>query len=201
MKMKPIIICLSGKRKCGKDFVANLLANRLEENGYKVIIYGISYPLKEEYAQLNGVNAERLKNDMEYKEIYRQDMITWSEQIRNNDCGYFCRKVLARANSTDVLIVTDCRRLSDIEFFKMHCSSHLRLLRIEASLPIREMRGFVFVKGIDDQMTECGLDEYTNWDIVISNDVQIVNEILPHDLDECLTRLCSDIHQLLLNRR
>ncbi|VIO97974.1 phosphomevalonate kinase, putative [Brugia malayi] len=199
--MTPVVICLSGKRKCGKDFVGSLLANRLERIGYKVIICGISYPLKEEYAQLNGIDAERLKYDAQYKEIYRQDMISWGEGIRSNDSGYFCRKVLAKANSVDVLIVTDCRRLSDVEFFKIHCGPRLRLLRIETTLPVREMRGFVFIKGIDDQMTECGLDDYTDWDIVITNDVQIVNGILPTNLEECLTDLSFEISQLLLSRK
>ncbi|KAK6107638.1 Phosphomevalonate kinase family protein [Brugia pahangi] len=199
--MTPVVICLSGKRKCGKDFVGSLLANRLERIGYKVIVCGISYPLKEEYAQLNGIDAERLKYDAQYKEIYRQDMISWGERIRSNDSGYFCRKVLAKANSVDVLIVTDCRRLSDVEFFKIHCGPRLRLLRIETTLPVREMRGFVFIKGIDDQMTECGLDDYADWDIVITNDVQIVNGILPTNLEECLTDLSFEISQLLLSRK
>uniref|UniRef100_A0A2K6W7T0 Phosphomevalonate kinase n=1 Tax=Onchocerca volvulus TaxID=6282 RepID=A0A2K6W7T0_ONCVO len=196
-----VVICLSGKRKCGKDFVGNLLANRLKEIGDKVIIYGISYPLKEEYAQLNGIDAERLKYDMQYKELYRQDMIAWGEKIRNDDSGYFCRKVLAKANSTDILIVPDCRRLSDVEFFKMHCNSHLRLLRVESTLSMREMRGFVFIKGIDDQMTECGLDEYTKWDVVITNDIQVMDGKLPLNLDECITHFCFEIHQLLLNQK
>ncbi|VDO50615.1 unnamed protein product, partial [Brugia timori] len=110
-------------------------------------------------------------------------------------------KVLAKANSVDVLIVTDCRRLSDVEFFKIHCGPRLRLLRVETTLPVREMRGFVFIKGIDDQMTECGLDDYTDWDIVITNDVQIVNGILPTNLEECLTDLSFEISQLLLSRK
>lgn len=74
------------------------------------------------------------------------------------------------------------------------------MLRVETTLPVREMRGFVFVKGIDDQMTECGLDEYSDWDVIITNDIQIVNGILPLNLDECLTRFCSEIRQMLLNR-
>ncbi|KAM3717617.1 Phosphomevalonate kinase [Dirofilaria immitis] len=200
-EMKSLVICLSGKRKSGKDFVGNLLANRLKGIGYKVIIYGVSYPLKEEYAQLNSIDAERLKYDMQYKEIYRQDMIIWAEKIRKDDPGYFCKKVLVKADLADVLIVPDCRRLSDIEFFKTHCGSRLRLLRVESTLSMREMRGFVFTRGIDDKMTECDLDEYTDWDVIVANNVQIVNEKLPVNLDECLTRLCSEIHQLMLNQK
>lgn len=88
---KPVVICFSGKRKSGKDFVANLLANRLERLDYEVVVCGVSHPLKEEYAQLYDVDAERLKFDMAYKERYRADMIAWGERIRNEDPGYFCR--------------------------------------------------------------------------------------------------------------
>lgn len=63
------------------------------------------------------------------------------------------------------------------------------------------MRGFVFVKGIDDQITECGLDEYTGWDVILTNDIQIADGTLPLNLDKCLTRLCSEIHQLLQNEK
>lgn len=76
-----------------------------------------------------------------------------------------------------------------------------RLLRVETTLTVRKMRGYNFVKGIDDQMTECGLDDYTDWDVVIMNDIEIVDEILPPNLDECLTCLCFEIRQLLLNEK
>lgn len=66
---------------------------------------------------------------------------------------------------------------------------------------MREMRGFVFIKGIDDQMTECGLDEYTKWDVVITNDIQVMDGKLPLNLDECITHFCFEIHQLLLNQK
>ncbi|VDN02881.1 unnamed protein product [Thelazia callipaeda] len=196
---RPAVICLSGKRKCGKDFVANLIAKRLEGIGCRVIVCGVSHPLKEEYAELNGIDGERLKSDLLYKEIYRRDMIIWSEKLRENDAGYFCRKVLARCDSFDVIIVPDCRRLSDIEFFKVNCGSRIRLVRIECALPIRKKRGFEFIEGIDDQITECGLDEYDGWDIIINNDIPTVNESLPSTLETFLTRLSCEIIKMLGN--
>ncbi|VDN26419.1 unnamed protein product [Gongylonema pulchrum] len=88
----PVVICVSGKRRSGKDFLANLLADRLKHRGcYEVLICGISYPLKEEYAELNGMDAERLKFDASFKEHHRADMVRWGEEIRANDPDYFCR--------------------------------------------------------------------------------------------------------------
>lgn len=195
--MKPVVICLSGKRRCGKDFVANLLERRLSEFGYAVVVCGISYPLKEEYAELMGVDATRLKYDLLYKEKYRQQMVDWSEKIRNEDSSYFCRKVLANLGQADVLIVPDCRRLSDINFFKTHCDTRLRQIRIESTLSVRKKRGFEFVAGIDDQATECDLDGYDKWDIVIPNDIQIEDGDLPPQLNEILTLVCHEVRILL----
>ncbi|KHJ96513.1 putative phosphomevalonate kinase [Oesophagostomum dentatum] len=67
----------------------------------------------------------------------------------------------------DIVIISDCRRPTDIEYFQ----SNYRTLtvRIEASLVERERRGFVFVEGIDDMPSECGLDEFIH-DMTIVND-------------------------------
>uniref|UniRef100_A0A914RWJ1 Phosphomevalonate kinase n=1 Tax=Parascaris equorum TaxID=6256 RepID=A0A914RWJ1_PAREQ len=90
-QMRPAVVCFSGKRKSGKDFICALLAERLTSEGLEVAIRGVSYPLKEEYAMLNNLDAELLKSDATYKEIYRQKMVEWGENIRRKDPAYFCR--------------------------------------------------------------------------------------------------------------
>lgn len=97
-----LIIGLSGKRKSGKDFVAARLADhirdrlttRLERFGYDkvyVSVVGVSYSLKEEYAELHALDASRLKFDCTYKEAVRKEMVEYGEAIRRQDPGYFCR--------------------------------------------------------------------------------------------------------------
>jgi len=79
-----LIICISGKRKSGKDYVAHNLAKTLlkSEGGEgvagrcRVFLCGISHPLKEEYAKLHKLDHERLKSDDRYKEEYRQEMVS-----------------------------------------------------------------------------------------------------------------------------
>lgn len=87
------VICLSGKRKSGKDFVALKLAKAIQNccDESQVAISGISYPLKEEFAKLNQMDFERLKSHDEYKERVRKEMVEYGEQIRAKDPSYFCR--------------------------------------------------------------------------------------------------------------
>lgn len=88
-----LVICFSGKRKSGKDYVCNKFRDMLQANGIKAEIRGVSYPLKEEYARLHvdDLDVERLKSDGEYKEKYREDMVEFGDKIRNEDSGYWCR--------------------------------------------------------------------------------------------------------------
>jgi phosphomevalonate kinase len=86
-----VVFCFSGKRKSGKDYICSRLQNQLESRGFRTVIRGISYPLKEEYAQLYKLDAEKLKFDYEYKELVRKSMVEFGEQVRAKDSSYFCR--------------------------------------------------------------------------------------------------------------
>lgn len=88
---RPIIFCFSGKRKTGKDFICSRLQERLDSKDVRSVIRGISYPLKEEYARIHKLDAERLKFDYNYKELARKSMVEFGEEIRRRDPHYFCR--------------------------------------------------------------------------------------------------------------
>lgn len=55
------------------------------------VIIKISGPIKNHWAQTLNLDLDKLMSDGEYKEKYRSDMIKWSEDIRKQDYGYFCR--------------------------------------------------------------------------------------------------------------
>lgn len=165
---QPLVICFSGKRKCGKDYICARLKNIFEDEGLKVIIQGISYPLKQEFASLHNLDFEKLKTDGPYKEIYRKEMNAWGESVRSKKPYYFCRQVADSILDADVLIISDCRRLTDIEYFQSRFRN-LRLIRVVSDPTIRELRGFRYTTGIDDQDTECALDNFMEWDYIIEN--------------------------------
>ncbi|PIK62185.1 putative phosphomevalonate kinase-like [Apostichopus japonicus] len=162
-----IIYVFSGKRKSGKDFVTMLLQKRF---GSRSIILRLSGPLKEQYAKQHNLDYNRLLDATEYKEQHRAAMIKWGEEMRKKDKGYFCRLAIREAeNHHDVWIISDARRKSDIEYFKKEYPKQMVTVRVEADLEIRIRRGLVPTKGIDDAPSECGLDKYSPWDVMIRN--------------------------------
>lgn len=108
-----VLLLISGKRKSGKDFLSNLLMERLSIR-WKTVVVGLSHSLKEEYASINGqcwnycenvivntysviierltgLNYSELITSGDYKERYRREMIEWGEEIRKTDPAYFVR--------------------------------------------------------------------------------------------------------------
>lgn len=116
-----------------------------------------------------------------YKELYRKDMIAWSEAIRKQDPEYFCK--LATSEGCDpIWLVCDARRESDMQYFKQNHGEHLLTVRVVASKQVREERGWVYNKEVDDSSSECGLDNF-KCDLTINN-TSTCESTLMHQLQE-----------------
>ncbi|XP_034865589.1 phosphomevalonate kinase isoform X2 [Mirounga leonina] len=161
-----LVLLVSGKRKSGKDFVAEALRSRLGADLCAVL--RLSSPLKERYAQEHGLDFQRLLGASVYKEAYRRDMIRWGEEKRQADPGFFCRKVVEGV-SQPVWLVSDTRRASDIQWFREAYGAVTQTVRVVALEQSRQQRGWVFTAGVDDAESECGLDNFGAFDWVIEN--------------------------------
>ncbi|XP_023657176.1 phosphomevalonate kinase isoform X2 [Paramormyrops kingsleyae] len=139
-----LILLFSGKRKSGKDYVTHLIQKRLGPDA--CCILRLSAPLKLQYAQENGLDYKQLLGSGQYKERYRADMIAWGELRRKSDPGFFCRLVLMGATQP-IWIVSDIRRLSDLQWFRMEYPTQSRSVRVEASDQTRKERGWEFTPG------------------------------------------------------
>lgn len=71
--------------------------------------------------------------------------------------------------SKPIVIVSDVRRKTDIEFFRSH-QYNIKTVRINANDDTRKNRGWIFENGVDNVPSECDLDDVTQWDLVIEND-------------------------------
>lgn len=160
------MLLVSGKRKSGKDFVAEALRSRLGADVCAIL--RLSSPLKEQYAQENGLDFQRLLDASVYKETYRRDMIRWGAEKRQADPGCFCRKVVEGV-SQPVWLVSDTRRASDIQWFREAYGAVTQTVRVVALEQSRQQRGWVFTAGVDDAESECGLDNFGAFDWVIEN--------------------------------
>ncbi|KAH9399639.1 hypothetical protein TYRP_017628 [Tyrophagus putrescentiae] len=170
-------IVLSGKRKCGKDFLESLILERFPR---QVLSYRISAPIKGAYAQQHGLDFAELLTASEYKEQYRQEMVSWSEAVRAANPHHFLRLAIIQAatqtlENRPIWLLNDARRPTDLAYFAdaseidMTATALIKL-RITSSELVRVSRGWHFTAGIDDQQTECGLDGERHWDYIIQND-------------------------------
>ncbi|XP_075418681.1 phosphomevalonate kinase isoform X2 [Tenrec ecaudatus] len=95
-------------------------------------------------------------------------MIRWGEEKRQADPGFFCRKVVEGV-AQPVWLVSDTRRPSDIQWFREVYGAVTQTVRVMASEQSRQQRGWVFTQGVDDAESECGLDDFGDFDWVIEN--------------------------------
>lgn len=109
-------------------------------------------------------------------------MIEWSDKKRAEDYGVFCRSASNKI-SKPFVIVSDIRRKNDIKWFRENFGDRMKLIRIKCDDSIRVQRGWKFQEGVDDIKSECDLDDWQLWDLLVENDGQkdtddIINEIL-----------------------
>lgn len=187
------IFLFSGKRKCGKDYVTDLLIERI---GHEVaVIIKVSTPIKSRWAKEKGLDFQQLMGASEYKERYRREMILWSEALRDQDPGCFCREAVTATTAQEkvVWIVSDVRRRTDVSWFKENYGDVVRTVRVLASEEVRSERGYIFTEGVDDKPSECDLDAVTEWDW------RIVNDGDKEKLEESMKLLVQDV-KIVLSR-
>jgi phosphomevalonate kinase len=144
----------------------SFLASRLGEENAEII--RISEPIKAFWATKKSLDLTQLLSDGAYKERYRKEMIVWSDEMRAKDFGIFCREASKRI-SKQTVIVSDIRRKTDIRFFRETFGNKIKLIRIVCSDCIRQQRGWKFEAGVDDIQSECDLDDWNEWDLLIEN--------------------------------
>ncbi|KAH7645000.1 phosphomevalonate kinase [Dermatophagoides farinae] len=179
LKKPKLVLILSGKRKSGKDYVEQLLIERYPD---QILSFRISAPIKCEYARRNGLNYEELLTSSQYKESFRKQMVEWSESVRQYDPHHFLRIAILdsyrqnNGHKKPIWILNDARRPTDLRYFQsdeneINLDNNCKQLtiRIRSDDSIRIDRGWKFTIGIDDQTTECGLDEYQQWNYRIDN--------------------------------
>lgn len=162
-----LVLVFSGKRKSGKDYITDLIQDRLGPD--VCCILRLSGPLKKSYAQEHHLDLDQLLGPGPYKERYRADMIRWGEERRNQDPGFFCRLATSGAKQP-VWVVSDARRPSDLQWFRSAFPRQTRSVRVQCSEETRAQRGWSFTPGVDDAESECGLDGGVEFDWTITNE-------------------------------
>lgn len=194
-----LVITLSGKRKSGKDHIANIIVDYLKvrNKSHLLAVLRIGEPIKRVYAERHNLRLEKLLDSTAYKEDYRRNMVEWSQDHRRkNGMNCFLQMSIEHENAyaKPIWLLTDARRFCDLEFFEslqqnQKPSMLLFKLRITCDDETRTGRGWTYVEGIDDQETECGLDTFDRWTHKIENNVDNNHELIINDLESVLNEI------------
>ena len=147
------IIIFSGKQYSGKDTAGKIFLEYLPE--FRRCAMGDI--IKLEYGRLNGVSYEEIEAN---KSAYRQGLIELGNWGRAQSPDYWLDKIVSQEGK---IIVTDVRVPHEYEVFK---SAGAVSIRIECDREVRASRGELIG---ENDITEVGLDDVTDWDYVIEN--------------------------------
>lgn len=153
MLMKKII-CISGKQYSGKDTLAKIFLKHMDS--FKRLAIGDA--IKIEFGRINNLTYDEIDSN---KGIYRTGLIELGNKGRAINPDYWLNKIIEMDEN---LIVPDIRLTHEADVFK---NAGAFLIRVEASYETRSKRGVITNAG---DLTETALDDYKNWDYVISND-------------------------------
>ena len=151
--MAKSIIIFSGKQYSGKDTAAKILLDELPE--YRRCAMGDI--IKLEYGKKHNLTYEEIEKN---KSKYRAGLIELGNWGRAQSPDYWLNKIV---QSKGKIIVTDVRVPHEYEVFK---NAGAISIRIEATRDVRAKRGELVG---ENDITETGLDDITDWDYVIEN--------------------------------
>lgn len=148
------IIIFSGKQYSGKDTLAKILLEHMPE--FRRCAMGDI--IKLEYGRQHNLTYEEIEKN---KANYRQGLINLGNWGRSQSDDYWIKKIISETGN---IMVTDVRVPFEYETFK---NAGAIAIRVECPREIRAKRGTLVG---ENDITETGLDNITDWDYVIQND-------------------------------
>ena len=147
------IIIFSGKQYSGKDTAGRIILKAMPEF-HRCAMGDI---IKFEYGRQHNLTYDEIEKN---KSQYRAGLIELGNWGRSQSQDYWLDKIIS---SDGNIIVTDVRVPHEYEVFK---KAGAIAIRVEADRDVRAQRGELIG---EDDITEVGLDNITDWDYVIEN--------------------------------
>ncbi len=145
-----MIILISGKRFAGKDTVARKLTlTRVS------IADTMKLKFMEKYPGINMFNREEKE----------KHLVELREFTHGKPLSYWINATPYRDN----IVVTDIRTMEEITFIK-NKFKNVKVIRLDVSDKVRESRGWIYNKEIDESYLETELDDF-DFDLVLKNEI------------------------------
>ena len=207
-----IVIVFCGRRSVGKDWLAEITKAVLEEmmtisqgDNDAVGIARISDSTKREYAasyQSGGVDANKLINDRQYKELHRKALTDFYNCQRARDLACDVKSFQATANhpaQSGILLVTGMRH--GLEYARLAAGKAVVMIKVTSSDCSRRARGWVYDHEVDDSEGEERVDSFPDdfWELEYENEAGestksvaeawVKRELAPKILNLCIRKI------------
>lgn len=171
-KTNNFFVMISGKRCCGKDTTAELLAKHSTLFDKNTVV-GLGYYAKKMFAEDTGHDFRRILTDYEYKNSLRPEISKYVHNKFDELGPLFCVNSLlsdAKDKHNEMFLVPDCRYVRELEPFKQYHSTSFVHIIVTATDEAKKQRGWAYDEKIDTDPFETSMDDYDGYDIRINND-------------------------------
>ena len=176
------IIGICGNARSGKDTLADLLIEILQENGVKTQKLSFANQLKEESRDflLKTIGIDSFTTDDEEKKIIRPFLVTWGTHVRRKiDPMVWVRAVEKQMDPNAVLLIPDVRYRNEYDWLReqdSYCVFVDRALQDGTNVPPandEEERENLFLRANSDFQLSWGTvgEENKQWLVAVAGEV------------------------------
>jgi phosphomevalonate kinase len=181
-KSEMILLLISGWSGSGKDEVAKRL-----ESKHSFLRFAFADAVKKEYCEKNDVSWDDMFH-REKKELHRMNLIQMAEKRRNDDPGYWARKVATNIQTAfqkgfTHFVISDWRNIPEILTLQI-------FFPLALIVPIRVHRPCQILSPIPNHATEYGLLGFP-FSYILTNDGNL------EDLDQKCLDLLETVKRIL----
>lgn len=190
-------ILIAGKRCSGKDTLADLL-KRNAFLGDLMDIRGFAKSLKYNYAKILSSDLsesydtiyEKLLNDYQFKQTHRPGLIQYgvSEKEKYGE-DIWVQRLIESGKDSKMVIIPDVRYRYEL-FHEVFTNENSIKIKINCSDEKRSNRGWKYTEGIDNNHSECDLDniDIKSYDHIIENNSDI--SYLENEANNIINKYC-----------
>ena len=181
---EPFYILISGKRCSGKDTFADVLKKH-SKFGDLMEIRGFAKSLKHDYAKILTETLgqpvdeiyDKLLNDYAFKQQHRKGLIDHGISEKEKYCeDIWVQRLINLGKNAKITIIPDVRYKYEL-FHKNFTRQNSIKVLISCTNENRGKRGWKYTSGVDDNHSECDLDNVDSktYDFIIDNNGDLLN--------------------------
>jgi len=162
------VILITGKARHGKDTIANILKENLENNNKKVIITHLAKYLKLYAIEMTSWQGDEENKPREFLNILGTDVIR--KKLKKEDflINRNIEDIFIYSHFFDYVIIPDVRFKIEIDRIKENFKD---VITIKVERPNFDNN----LKKLKEHEVEVSLDEYNDYDYIVINDSTILN--------------------------